>query len=96
MLAVARPVRVALADGSPFVGNLFRDWLVAAGFTVVGVARDGQTAVDLVQAARPLRTTSPTMPRTMKLLRARDRGTVLVVQSWDIASIATVIDSTRA
>ncbi len=53
MTEVSRLIRVAIADGSPFAGELLRGWLTTAGFTVVGVARDGRTAVDLVRAVRP-------------------------------------------
>jgi response regulator NasT len=50
---ISRTGRVLIADDEPFFAEALADMLVDEGFEVVGVAADGQEAVEAVRALQP-------------------------------------------
>lgn len=57
-------VRILVVDDSAFVRKIVRELLASAGFDVVGVARDGEEALELVEKLTPdLVTCDLVMPR---------------------------------
>jgi len=77
-MSTVSPVRALVVDDSAFVRKIVREILTKAGIDVVGVARDGVEALEMVEALRP-------DVVTCDLLMPRLDGTGFIKKQWPSA-----------
>jgi DNA-binding NarL/FixJ family response regulator len=100
-LSAQEPVTAIVADDHPALLTAVSEVLVQVGFDVVGTARDGREALELIKAARPrIALVDVRMPRLSGIEVARelsrvapDVGVVLYTAYGDRALLTEALDA---
>jgi DNA-binding NarL/FixJ family response regulator len=100
-LSAQEPVTAIVADDHPALLTAVTEVLVQVGFDVVGTARDGREALELIKAARPrIALVDVRMPRLSGIEVARelsrvapDVGVVLYTAYGDRALLTEALDA---